>query len=299
MKGVREICKIFNFIFLMILITSSVMSIPSVVSITGSLKDSQGNPISGNFATELKFYATENGTTVLDTVTTTTQVTSGVFNITLTPPDSIMMVDDIWYSLAIDSNFSGLDSSDLFANRFCITSVPYALSTPALNYFNTANGCDSWYPADPDYYKKNDMCVIPFVSPPGGVEFNKMYIIYRLLDNGPIYISFGIYDENGYLLYNSGQKSVQANYPDARGYVMVNITGSLLPSTKYYVGFGHDNDVLNNLFVGCGSGSSAPNLGWLHNVVSYGQIPTYFNPASIDCDLTIIFVPVNITLIKD
>ena len=281
----------------MILITSSLMSIPSVISITGSLKDSQGNPISGNFATEIKFYATETGTTVLDTVITTAQVTSGVFNITFTPPDSIMMVDDIWYSLAIDSNSNGLDSSDLFANRFRITSVPYSLSTPPLNYFNTfggiAHGVEIYLM--PDGYPCEDMCVVPFVSPPGGVEFNKMSILVYGYET--VYFSFGIYDENGYLLYYSGKHLLQ----QSKGYLNVNVTGKLLPSKKYYVGFGYyaddPNDSLNIGFAT--QGPSAPNWGWLHNVVGFGVIPSWFNPALTEIDFSRGCIQLNITLIKD
>ena len=99
--------------------------------------DSFDNPTTGTFASQIIFYGTQTSTTTLQTIKGTMSVVAGVFAQSISPAEAVISLSEVWYTLAIDIDMDGIDASDLFGDRFQVTSVPFALSSQASTYFNT------------------------------------------------------------------------------------------------------------------------------------------------------------------
>ena len=131
--------------------------------------------------------------------------------------------------------------------------------------------------------------VCPFVTPPEGVEFNRMGASFGGMNST---VSFGIYDRRGYAVALSGPISIS---PDSYLIREVDVSGSLAPSTLYFTAWAwRRNDVDGMIWV---RPAVPPNLaisGRVENVVFDGNIPNSFDPA--DVVNTFDDYPISITL---
>ena len=242
-------------------------AISNSITISGFLTDSDNNPVTGTFAAEVDFYADQTTTTMIVAATTTTlTVSEGVFSFILGVPNQLLAMNQVWYSLSIDTDQNGLDPDDLFGERFQITSVPCALSTQPVNSFEPipyvcSNGGTS----------SGNLFLTPFTTPSGGVEFTKIGIYL----NGLGKVSFGLYDTSGTAVVRSPLIILS---PNADTYE-IPLSSVLQPSTMYYIGLGCNTNGLRY------SSSSPPLIraggyGAIFDVVVDGMVPPSFNPAS-------------------
>ena len=259
-------------------------AIPNSITISGFLTDSDNNPVTGNFSSQVDFYADQTTTTIIATVTTTTlTVSEGVFSFILVLPKPLVIMSQAWYSLAIDTDQNGLDPSDLFGNRFQITSVPYALSAQPTNYYLPyPPTSETWNPTS------NELLLTPFSTPPGGVEFTKISI--NAYNNGPEpqTFSIGVYDSSGHSVCISQPIILPiCKYNDSYDVVEIPISGILQPSSNYFMGLGSTYGEFQEGDQGCVvvSGSYIPPIigggcGVINNVVINGIVPASFNPSN-------------------
>lgn len=277
-------------------------SIPATLSVSGRLLDAKGEPIryyqgSGatrieievNLTAELKFYDSETASTPIYTLTTTATAYSGYFNIRFTLPGSVLVKDQVYYTMAIDADRNALSSADLFAGRFQLGSVPYALSAKPAHAFTTHSGSRDGSSSPNEYLKI--MMVAPFETPPGGVEFNRMNIVLGSGSPGSSF-SFGIYDEQGKRVAYSGKIDIKdASVSDAFLEVKLSETVKLEPSKIYYTGLAR-----NSTGAGFPRGlrPNTPTFGFVPIPLADGSIPTTFDPAQIDP--TTHAIPLSITL---
>ncbi|MBN1866684.1 hypothetical protein JW916_05285 [Candidatus Sumerlaeota bacterium] len=119
-------------------------SVPSQVSIQGTLTDSVGNPLMGNRMWRIQFYDAETGGNTLGEASsgTLSVETSGRWSISFTPPSEALDAGStyygspaidvevgVWYEIAIDSATvpdGAIDPADVFPNRVRVESVMFA-----------------------------------------------------------------------------------------------------------------------------------------------------------------------------
>jgi len=279
MKCTNLVVRLSFVILLLCIGVQNSSAIPNSITISGYLTDGDNNPVTGNFASQVNFYADQTTTTIIATVTTTTlTVSEGVFSFILVLPTPLITMSQAWYSLAIDTDQNGLDSNDLFGSRFQITSVPYALSAQPTNYYLP-------YPSIgiTTTLTSNSLLLTPFSTPPGGVQFTKISIIVFGGNTDIVnQFSIGIYD-------NLGQNVCISQPVVYSGTIMmgsaktieVPISGTLQPSSQYYMGLGTNCNYGTQFF----SGTFIPPIigngcGIINNVVINGMVPASFNPSN-------------------
>lgn len=266
----------------------SAWAVPPRIIVSGYLETDAGVPLNGTFACEITFFKTATITASIDSQTTETQAVRGVFAIAVTVPEEVLTLDEVWYSLAVDTNLNGLDEADLFAGRFQIASVPFALSTQPADFFATHGGYSPDKITALGAADLDDLMVCPFITPSSGVVFDKMSVFF-LAGSVPVRCSIAIYDRDGNAVAASGEIILAPGSPPI---TEVSVSGTLLPSTLYYTGWGTNSDE--------GPGIRRPPLpalptcGRVPNVVVNGIVPPSFSPAAVDNSAEIF--PISITL---
>jgi hypothetical protein len=261
---------------LLLLFPCEAFAIPQAITVSGYMEDSAANPVNGNFAYEVKFYADQTTTTLLGDAKSTTTIASGVFAIVCAIPEQMLVLDTAWYSLAIDTDRNGLGDQDLFQDRFQITAVPYALTGEPAPFYTTnpasAINVSPW---------PNALFVSPFYTGAGGVKFRKMSCRGAWEPNSPndltsALFTFGIYDSSGHAVVISKPIIVAPN----TGILSMEaaVSGKLKPSKLYYAAWS-----VNHGFQVMGPWQQPiPGDGQVKGVVTNGQIPTSFDPAKIE-----------------
>ena len=253
------------------------------------LETDAGVSLNGTFDCEITFFETATITSSIDSQTTETQAVRGVFAISVMVPEEMLTLDEVWYSLAIDTNLNGLDEADLFEGRFQIASVPFSLSTQPADFFATHGGYSPDKVTAMGAADLDDLMVCPFITPPSGVVFDKMSVFFEAAAAVPVRCSIAIYDRDGNAVASSGEIILAPGSPLI---TEVSVSGTLLPSTLYYTGWGTNSDQ--------GPGIRQPPLpalptcGRVLNVVVNGIVPQSFSPATVDNSAAIF--PISITL---
>ena len=266
----------------------SASAIPPRIIVSGYLETDAGVSLNGTFDCEITFFETATITSSIDSQTTETQAVRGVFAISVTVPEEILTLDEVWYSLAIDTNLNGLDEADLFEGRFQIASVPFSLSTQPADFFATHGGYSPDKVTAMGAADLDDLMVCPFITPSSGVVFDKMSVFFKP-GSVPVRCSIAIYDRDGNAVASSGEIILAPGSPLI---TEVSVSGTLLPSTLYYTGWGTNSDQ--------GPGIRQPPLpalstcGRVLNVVVNGIVPQSFSPAAVDNSAAIF--PISITL---
>ena len=275
------------------------------LGVSGRLLDASGNPIhyyegtginrqevKVNLTSQLKFYDSATNLTPLYTLSTTAEAMGGYFSIYFTQPGSVLLKDQIYYTLAIDTDRNGLTSSDLFSGRFQIGAVPFALTAQPSHSFTTHggkvnSGIKSGYQV---------MKTAPFETPAGGIEFNKMNIWISNASAGCSF-TFGIYDEQGKIVASSGQIDVKdASISNAYLEVKLPQTIKLEPAKIYYTGVASSGDGrLVNFPSGLTPGD--PVMGDVSLATSDGSIPSSFDPGKIVPGVQLIALPITLKLV--
>lgn len=282
-------------------------SIPAMLAVSGRLLDAKGEPIhyyetdaygkheiQVALVAELKFFDSETAQTSIHTLNATAVANNGYFSIQFTLPGSVLTKDQIFYTLAIDTDRNGLTSADLFASRFQFGSVPFALSAKPAHAFTTHGG-QAMQATSYDFFK-NLMQVAPFETPPGGVEFNKMNIELGSGMQGDSF-AFGIYDEQGKLVTNSGRINIK-DVSVSAAFLEVKLpqTVRLEPSRIYYTGLARNS---KNPAFRPGLKPGSPVYGFVTIPLSDGSVPNSFDPTQIDPDERAIPLPITLSLISD
>lgn len=298
-------------LLLLLCATCPCFAIPAQTFINGTLMDEQGKPLmfhdaagttlsTVNLTAVVTFYTSETATvSIYQEVTTTTvfATSGGVFSVGFTLPDSLLALNALWYSLAIDSDQNGIDPDDTFEGRFQITAVPFALSAKPVVFYDTHGGTistssgtkGSFIPSQTFSPLSNYMAVAPFTTPPGGVSFNRMNIFIHRIDPYTR-LSFGIYDQSGNLVVTSGRLDTGAAGYSAVYLEINNLSGQLLPSTPYFTAIMATNPVmLRNTFI-----PSVPLCGVVAVTPDNGLLPQTFAVGSIQTSPEV--VPISITL---
>ncbi|MEN6625831.1 MAG: hypothetical protein ABFD69_06330 [Candidatus Sumerlaeia bacterium] len=293
MKRIFRVLRVLVMIYFTMFVNRA-YAIPNTINISGYIEDTNRTPIDGTFDFQVKFYTTETTTSFLCDISSTTAVISGVFAIPITLPSALLTLDDVWYSLAIDTNRDGLNDQDLFNGRFQITAVPYALSGKPAPFFSTHPplGVQNGLFAPPEY--STYLHVSPFVTPPGGVEFSKMSTKIRLTTlptSDSLICSFGIYDTSGTVVVSSGPIVIKET---GIHIIQVKAMGKLEPSKLYYTGVGCNYG--DHFLVDRSPGAPVPGEGLIANVVSNGMIPESFNPNTIKEYPSIFVIPTGISI---
>jgi hypothetical protein len=278
------------------------------LGVSGRLLDAKGEPIHYyeganegrhevrvNLAAELVFYDSETTQTSMYTIsspTITAEAFDGYFSIHFTLPGSVLLKDHIYYTLAIDADRNGLTDADLFAGRFQIGAVPFALSAQPSHSFTTHGGRVNLGSTLGIYSKV--MQVVPFETPPGGVEFNVMNIFVGGTGMNSSF-AFGIYDAQGKIIANSGRIDIKdVSIHNAFLEVELPKTIKLEPSKIYYTGLARSND--NPYFPG-GLQPSRPIYGLAEIPTSDGSIANSFDPNTIDINPDVVPLPIALTLV--
>lgn len=265
---------------------TGVWAIPNSISISGYLANTGDVPVAGNFAFRVTFYATQTTTTQLGFTNGMTDVRSGIFDLAVEPPEALLTLNEAWYTLAIDTNSNGVDANDMFADRFKISSVPFALATKPVDYFApytiNSTGMRGFTSGNEPH-----LSVLAFTTPPGGVEFTKLQFEITYVSFGGTVddrYSVGIYDRNGQLVCQTGVHQVAETEGTAKSF---NIAGHLRGSEKYYIGYAVGNYLVSTPSVNL---PPVPEGGFVRNVVTNAQLPTSFNPADISKNAGITYI---------
>ena len=281
-------------------------AIPPNMTVTGRLLDKNGNPIhyytydpiwgkseySVILHSRIQFYDSKTAASPFAALATSTTCNLGYFQMGLRPPISVITKDSVWYAVSIDVDQNGLTSSDDFPDRVEMGSVPYALSAKPQNSFTTCFGVVTYRPFDDQ--TGGSMMVVPFETPPGGIEFNQMNTIFQsVVENTSL--SFGIYDEQGKRVAYSGVIHSPATVSLAGVYLQVaHPTVKLEPSKIYYVGLTQYENTFGSMMAACGVCPAAPTFGTVTIPKSSGGLPTSFNPDNIDSDPYAVALPVTL-----
>ena len=237
----KTILSVLFAVFVILVSIAPAFAIPGTISISGMLYDENGDPliyyeevyggrspIRVTLDAKIDFYTTETSETPTSTLQTTTTTYKGPFNIRFAPPDELLTSNELWYELSIDTGQDGLDASDLFEDRFQVSSVPYALSAKPFPLFTTHVGYKTLGAAMMDR-----MQVAPFITPPGGVRFNTMTTSIKIEAHDQC--SFGIYDHEGKLVISTGL--VETEDTGYEGFLEIPVDEvTLQPSQVYFTG---------------------------------------------------------------
>jgi hypothetical protein len=230
----------------MLLSVGMVQALPGSFTLSGVLQDDTGNPLpnASDVPARIVFYESETSADQLETVITSCTITRGVFTASVILPTNLLMVTELWYTLAIDTTRNGFDSDDLFEGRFAIRSAPFALNAPPVSFFNTHGG---WTTTNTGVnFTPSRVEFAVFTTPPGGVEFDAA--LFRMASGGNITGNFAIYDAQGLRLYSPGpfvvglEDQVLPRVHTSEGssqpvLYMVEMQGILAPSSTYFVAF--------------------------------------------------------------
>lgn len=294
--------------------SAAAWAIPVNFNISGRLEDASGNPLIYNIQhgpseverdvqvslqARVTFYNSSSSATVLDDMQVTATAKSGYFNIPVVMKDNLLAQDSLWYALAIDTNQNGLDGNDNFAGRFQINAVPFALSAKPVKYFSTHGGSVSTGSGMRWGYTSiaKASAVAPFVTPPGGVRFNRMNIFVGIAVANTNF-SFGLYDQTGKQVVSSGKIAVgAAGFEDA--YLEVKTAEfNLAPSQMYFTAILADppsNISLRNIIV-----PGIPLVGLIRNMPAGGVLPATLDLKAIQVPTdTAEAIPLSIELSYD
>lgn len=271
----------------------AVHAIPDVIAISGVLEDADGAAVDSppeGFLARIEFFASATSTQVVDSVTTRTVVNSGVFSIRHRPSDSLLALDAVFYTLAIDNENNGLDPSDEFPERFEITSAPFALSGAPADFFAIGGGFSpsGAFTASSTTFPFSDMFVYPFISPAGGVRFETMSAWMFVFSQDPAaQVSFGLYDENGDRVATTGRFVVDGSSGPLKE---ISVSGRLHPSRLFYAAWARD---IGRPSIKRANIPGVRNTGIVPGVVTNGEIPPSFDPSTIVFSIE---APLSITL---
>jgi hypothetical protein len=255
-------------VFLACFVAVPVWSIPQEVTITGYLTEAQGDPpidvpVTGSFPMQVTFVEDVQEFNEVAVVDCTAEVEQGILNTTLALPDAVLVLEEVWYLVAIDVDGDGFDESDQFGTPMRLTSVPYALSGKPLTYYEShvgQSGAMGWGPN-----VKGRVYLAPFSAPPGGVRFNRMAASFEFEANDDT--SFGVYDFEGNLLYSSPL----LNGAQPVGVLAFDIEGRLQPSQIYYTALTSNGD--RRPRVGMIMLPTMPTLGFYDSGKLDGRLP--------------------------
>lgn len=250
-------------------------AIPSTISVSGRI-DGNARAIDGTFTAQIDFFETKTSTTVVSTQTASITVTSGVFSASIEVPDTLLALDSLYYSVAIDLDGNGIDAGDTFEDRFEVTSVPYSLGARPAPVFLTAPV--QTFPTIPAQLV-NDIQVVDFVTPPGGLRFSHMSLAHVAgAGAGAVTFSYGIYDETGVMV--AGPATVSFNGPRAWTINDFNMPEMQLPPNKrYYAAFATNSASVQ---VPSSFGTSIPfGRGFIPDGAPGGVLPATFNPETL------------------
>lgn len=304
MQGQRH--RIFIWLLELCLCGSSLSAwaIPATVNISGQLLDKSGNPvkymhptvpatqIQVNLAAKVRLYDSPSTSTLpFATLSATASAYDGIFNITFALPETAVTKDSLWYAVSIDADRNGLSSSDDFPDRLGISAVPFALSAKALKNFTTFGGTRGGGGSPTKF--SGFMNVVPFETPAGGVEFNRMNVLLVSGKPGDAF-EFGLYDENGTRLATSGLIPITGSATLTNAFLQVKTSKiTLKPSATYYIGLARNNV---SLALPYGLMPVSPVMGWVTLTKTTGEIPTSFDPATIEPSINAQALPVTFNL---
>ena len=252
-----------------LILSSQSFAIPTNIALSGFATDDGDLPLDGVFDWELQFYNTIDSATLIDSVTGTALVDEGIFQLVLKAPEEILILDEVWYCLALDTDRNGIEEEDFFVDRFQMTSVPFALSGQASRMFTTGT-VDAIQGLDSGSTAFGDLILAPFSTPAGGVSFNRMS---TYLNGWGITCSFGIYNASGERVYTSGPINLSGT-----GLQTFSIEGKLKPSAVYYVGWASNGAIFNLHTV---FAQPIPGFGSIPDGAPGGIIPATFDSALI------------------
>lgn len=151
-------------------------------------------------------------------------------------------MNEVWYTFAIDVGQDGIGEGDFFDEMFQITSVPFSLTGRPVTFFEThggqAAGSMGETGSGAGIIPAHSVCVVPFSTPPGGVQFNRMSCKVHGLSGGEGRFMIGIYDSKGELVYTSPITTPHPYGPKLHSW---ELEGILEPSKIYYSAFWSDN----------------------------------------------------------
>ncbi|MDK2970390.1 MAG: hypothetical protein PWP23_145 [Candidatus Sumerlaeota bacterium] len=222
----------------LLLAASAASAIPSNFTISGVLKDTNGQflPDAYSVATQVVFYGSETSETALETVTTACNIRSGLFSARIYFPISLLSQDELWYTLALDTDGNGLDANDVFAERFYISAVPFSINSQPATIFSTHGG---WIPgAASGSATVNRVEITPFITPSSGVVFD--VAVMKIGAPGHHTVNVAIYDSDGNMVQTTNPfiaywESAVAPY-NGNTFALP-LVGALEPSKVYYVAF--------------------------------------------------------------
>lgn len=205
-------------------------------TLSGVLQDGQGNPLPNdwNVPTQLVFYATETSETDLETVDATSDILRGIFTAQVPFPNALLVYDEIWYTLAIDTNRDGLDEGDLFEGRFRIAHVPLAVATAVQDRFDIGRISSRGFVGSS--FGANEVNIREFRTPPSGIVFNRIVSPYLDLQTEATLCNVGLYNSAGHLIHETGPFLAQHTSSPHRVY-SVPVEGELNANEVYYVAF--------------------------------------------------------------
>lgn len=230
------------FALVVMLVPGVASAIPQGITLSGHLTDAEGNPIQGGFAAQVRVYSSETKENLVGTFNTSVIVERGNFHGLVLLTGDILLMSEVWYTFAIDLDNNGLDEEDYFDGVYQITSVPFSLTGKPVTFFETHGGQSNRgfgsTGGGGGIIPMNTVWVVPFSSPPGGVQFNRMSC---KVGGGSTQAKFmvGIYDERGELLYTS-----PITTPQLRGGPTLHsweVEGALEPSKIHYGALWSDN----------------------------------------------------------
>lgn len=200
------------------------------------MQDEQGNPLPNdwNVPTQLVFYATETSETGLETVNATSDILRGIFTAQVPFPNALLVYEEIWYTLAIDTNRDGIDEGDHFEGRFRIAHVPMAVVTAVQDRFDIGRIASRGYMSS--RFGSNEVHIREFRTPPSGIVFNRIVSPYMDPLTDATLCNVGLYNSSGHLVYETGPFLAQHTLSLHRFY-SVPVDGALNPNETYYVAF--------------------------------------------------------------
>lgn len=100
---------------------------PDTLTLQGIVKTVNGEPISGEYLYQIKFWDASAGGSQIgsDTEGIINLLPSGRFNINVIPPPEVLLISDVWYSLYLDIDENGIDEDDLLTGRVKLLSTLY------------------------------------------------------------------------------------------------------------------------------------------------------------------------------
>lgn len=287
-------------------LAGSAGAIPSQVGISGQLLDKTGQPVhyyryvdayhpkvetTRSLDAEVRFYNSAYASVPIRTIQTKASAYNGYFNLGFEPFPEMMTKDALWYSLSIDANQNGLDAGDAFNTKVEMSSVPFALSASPVHSFTTHGGYIKNITRADTYY--SNLMVAPFETPAGGIDFDTMTIMSGGIDDGAVF-SFGLYDETGILVANSGPITVKGFSIENGTYLEVKPGHiHLEPSKVYYTAL-----TTNGVQAAFPNGAKpvAPVCGIIPLATHTGALPARFNPDTLNVTQNIVFLPICLAL---